>query len=305
MSFPGMYYVKNSEEESILSQGDIFRRFEVKDLPKKSEDVELGFILLTYSCDLEHPEDINYILVCPVLDFNILIKKFLEKNKTKSIIKIKDALTSKINKLFNNDSRFYFFLSPIPNISQYPAYADLQQIIKIHKKYSKEIIANRIISLKNPWREKLGWMTGNLFNRIATLDIRKDTKDNFIEGNEPIIAFFENKINEINNLFNQYINTENPDIKLIKEILIPMCLDNEKVTRKMIFEQLKPTYNDDSEINKILDKIETQLKSKHNKFFEEIFNFQKLHHKLDNFGIIDIFKEKIKELIRDTQNKKI
>lgn len=73
----------------------------------------------------------------------------------------------------------------------------------------------------------------------------------------------------------------------------------------MIFEQLKSTYNDDSEINKILDKIEILLKSKHNKFFEELFNFQKLHPKLDNFGINDIFKEKIKELIRNTQNNKI
>ena len=73
----------------------------------------------------------------------------------------------------------------------------------------------------------------------------------------------------------------------------------------MIFEQLKSTYNDDSEINKILDKIEILLKSKHNKFFEELFNFQKLHPKLDNFVINDIFKEKIKELIRNTQNNKI
>jgi len=288
MSFPEMF----KKPKLILNQGDIFLRFGGKEIPK-GEDKELAFIVLTYSCDLEHPKDLNYILISPIFSFNTLIGKFLEKNKNKSIEKLKDALKSRIIEFFNNDTRFHFFLSPIPDICNNPAYADLGQIITLHKKFTNEIIENRKMSLEKPWREKLGWMTGNLFNRIALEDIKNTVTEQFIEKNEVIKIFFENKINGIITSLEKYLDSESQNVQVIKKYFLPLCLKNQEITRDILKQHLSKFF-DANDIEKEMERISTELLNSDNDFLREIINFEKKYHKLENFKINEIFKQIIK-----------
>jgi len=296
MSYPDMF----EKPKSGLNQGDIFVRFEGKEIPK-GEDRELAFIILTYTCDLEHPEDLNYVLFSPIYDFNKLIEKYLDINKNKSIEKIKDFLIGRIKELFNNETRFYFFLSPIPNISKYPAYVDLGQIVKLHKQFTKDIITNKKVSLNYPWREKLGWMTGNLFNRVALEDIDKSISKIFIETNIIINNFFKNRTNDNIKLLKEYLDSEDNKNQIIKKYFLPLCLENTKITRDMLKKHLSGSFNKKN-IKKTMTHISTELSSKNNEFLREIISFKKKYHKLENFKIHDEFKNVIKDILDSNEH---
>lgn len=298
MSYPDMYYIKKENES--LSQGDIFLKFESKIFPQ-SEQGELGFITLTYTCDLEHPEDLNYILFCPIFDFDILIEKYIEKLSNKTLIKIQEALENIINNLFNNDKRYYFFLSPIPEVSRNPAYAHLEQITKIPNENIGKLIENRKASLKEPWREKLGWMTGNLFNRIAIADINKTVSTQFIQSSGTLKSFIEVRSNQIKNSLTEYFDKSDEITQIFEDILLPIFLKNEKTTRDIIEEKLRETY-DETKIRRIFEAISNELNSTDNEFLRDMITFEKKHHKLENFRINIFFKSLIQEVL--SSNKK-
>ena len=290
-----MYYTKKGRETAILSQGDIFLRFENKAIPK-SEVKELGFMILTYTCDLEHPNDLNYILFCPIFDFDILIEKYIKINQNKSIANINEALGDIVSKLFSNDIRHYFFLSPIPEIKENPAYAHLEQITKIPKQFMRDLINNRIISLKRPWKEKLGWMTGNLFNRIALEDMDKTIPKQYIQTSESIKDFIEIRCNQIKSSLIKFFERNDEITQLFKEKIFPIFLENDKTTRDMLKTKLNNTL-DMAEIKSIFEKITSELKRRDNDFLRDLITFEKKHHKLENFRINDLFKSIINEVI--------
>lgn len=290
-----MYYTKKGRETAILSQGDIFLRFENKAIPK-SEVKELGFMILTYTCDLEHPNDLNYILFCPIFDFDILIEKYIKINQNKSIANINEALGDIVSKLFSNDIRHYFFLSPIPEIKENPAYAHLEQITKIPKQFMRDLINNRIISLKRPWKEKLGWMTGNLFNRIALEDMDKTIPKRYIQTSESIKDFIEIRCNQIKSSLIKFFERNDEITQLFKEKIFPIFLENDKTTRDMLKTKLNNTL-DMAEIESIFEKITSELKRRDNDFLRDLITFEKKHHKLENFRINDLFKSIINEVI--------
>lgn len=292
-----MYFSENEKES--LFQGDIFLRFEDKVIPK-SEEKELAFIILTYTCDLEHPDDLSYVLYCPIYDFDILIEKFIDKLENRTLIKINSAIKDVVKDLFNNDIRYYFFLSPIPNVSKNPAYVHLEQITKIPKKYIEEIIMNKKASLNKPWREKLGWMTGNLFNRVALVDINKTTSDNYVQNNKIFNSFIETRCNQIKNSLIQYFNRTDEIVNIFKEKLLPIFLINKKTTRSMIKTELIKTF-EESKIEKIFEKISQELNSKDNEFLKDMIVFEKKHHKLENFRINDLFKSITNEVLNSNK----
>ena len=298
MSYPDMYFIKKKEEP--LSQGDIFSRFDDKIIPK-SEEEELGFIILTYTYDLEHPDDLSYILFCPVLDFDILIKKYLEINKNKKLTNINEMLMSKVNNIFSNDNRYHFFLSPIPKVCKNPAFAHLEQITKISKKYMDNLLKNRKISLKKPWREKLGWMVGNLFNRIALKDIEKNLPSQYIQSSDSFKIFIEIRCNQIKNSLIVYLEKDNEISNILKDKILPIFLEHDKTTRDMIKTKLTQTHSD-VEIEKILETLTSEINERDNDFLRDIIIFEKKHHKLDNFSINVIFKSIINEVFDSLSN---
>ena len=298
MSYPDMYKKKKKTES--LSQGDIFSRFDNKAIPK-SEEKELGFIILTYSCDLEHPKDMNYVLFCPIFDFDILIEKYLELNKNKTITNINENLIRHVNNLFSNDTRYFFFMSPIPNLRKNPAYAHLEQITKIHKGFINDLIQNRTIGLRKPWREKLGWMVGNLFNRIALEDTDSNLPNQYIQASDSFKSFIGMRCNQIKNSLIEYFSRDSDKTNLLKDVILPIILNNEKTTRDMIKTKLTPTYND-NEIKNILEMITSEINGRDNDFLRDLITFKKKHHKLENFGINTLFKSIIKEVLNSMSN---
>lgn len=180
------------DEPQHLQQGDIFRRFERKELPRCHPE-EAGFITLTYTCDLANPKDLHFICFCPIFELDILINRLLEIYKDKSPENIKMSIKNKIHEISNNIYRFHFFLSPNSEFKGQPAYADLGQIYNIPVDYMQLVLKKRKLSLSNPWIEKLGFMIGHLFNRVATENIDQSLTEHYINNNKILEEFLQQK----------------------------------------------------------------------------------------------------------------
>ncbi len=190
MSFPDIFETdKNNIPTDHLCQGDIFTRFEDRRLPPV-DPIEVGFMVLNYTCDLINLKDITYICICPIFKIDVLIESYLKAHPKKSEDNLKSLLIDNINILFNNKKKFFYFLPSIAEFEDSPAFADLSQISKLPIEIINDILDHRIGVLKNPWREKLGWMSGNIFNRVAIPDINKNVGKEFVEAYEFIQKFF-------------------------------------------------------------------------------------------------------------------
>jgi len=154
--------------------------------------------------------------------------------------------------------------------------------------------------LEKPWREKLGWMTGNLFNRIALEDIKNTVTEQFIEKNEVIKIFFENKINGIITSLEKYLDSESQNVQVIKKYFLPLCLKNQEITRDILKQHLSKFF-DANDIEKEMERISTELLNSDNDFLREIINFEKKYHKLENFKINEIFKHIIKNHLNSNE----
>ena len=73
-----------------------------------------------------------------------------------------------------------FFLKK-DSIFKEECYANLEQIYSKPIKYEEEIKKCRVASLTNPWIEKLGFMLGFCFNRVATEEIQTSERDLLFE----------------------------------------------------------------------------------------------------------------------------
>ncbi|MHA2243885.1 MAG: hypothetical protein ACXADY_02860 [Candidatus Hodarchaeales archaeon] len=186
MNYPDMYV--EDDESNTLCQGDIFLNFDEEVLPDNDNWQYAPYIVLTYSCDLARPKEILYLAVSPVMKFEELLTKTLEKYKTKTRDpkknkEQKSKVLGEILNLANSRQKFFFFLSPIVELKNVLLYSDLSRVFSISNDYIEIIIQKRIKSLDSPWREKLGYKIGNLYNRVAINDedeVKKDTIKNYI-----------------------------------------------------------------------------------------------------------------------------
>lgn len=173
-----MYETEDLPEH--LSQGDVFSRFEGAVLPRTDPEAA-GFLVLTYTCDLVRPDDISYVCICPVFKLDTVRKALLSKHKAKSKKNREAAIANHLHDLAQNKKRYFFFLSPPPNLGGNPLYADLGQVFSVSKRYISHMISQRCCSLRSPWREKLGFMLGYLYNRVATEDIQRDAIADYLD----------------------------------------------------------------------------------------------------------------------------
>jgi hypothetical protein len=183
-----------------LNQGDIFSKLD-DEFPFSDPEM-IACMVLNNTCDLMHKLDkLSVISICPIYKIDIIIDAYLKDNENKVPQNINNGLSNLLERLMNNKNEFAFFLSPILNKKNEeiipPSYADLSQIIRLDKELMEKILESRIAVLKSPFREKLGWMLGNIFNRIAHEDVEKDEINLFIEKHEVITEFLKQRENKI------------------------------------------------------------------------------------------------------------
>jgi len=184
-------------DTSHLYQGDIFTRFDTR-FDKKVLPIvdppEMAFMVLNYTCDLINKKDLSYIFICPIFKLEVIIEETLEALKLKYPNKSKNNIVKELSKfitrILNYEQKFLFFLTNNSEFGGSHAFADLLRIITIPVKYINNILENRIKSLKSPWREKLGWKIGYIFNRVGLPDTTTNNVEDYIKSHSVIRSYF-------------------------------------------------------------------------------------------------------------------
>ncbi|HAU1874563.1 TPA: hypothetical protein ACF5XO_000685 [Legionella pneumophila] len=182
-------YVYNESDDS-LQQGDIIRLsgylrqiFKKYYSGLKIKPYEIRYLMvINQSCDLvnnnERKPKSEHINLCVVSKFS----RYLDRIKTKYIKKkiknhiiieevIYQEIKQKIARLINNsESKEHFFLPRIDPFKENMV-AVLSFSYPFRCKHYDLIKKNRVLSLKPEFQAKVGYLIGNLYNRIATPDL--------------------------------------------------------------------------------------------------------------------------------------
>ena len=194
-------------DKSSLKQGDILAKSEELRAHLKKyhayyadSDDYSHFQVLTQTCDLERRSPSSkckspYITIAAVRPLETVILRHIEKSvaidgmhccSTSS----KAKLTDEVKRIINNNAKDYFFLkgSPSPNeglTDDSCTFLHLSIAIRAHEQYDMCLKA-KVLELNEAFRAKLGWMVGNLYSRVGTVD--------YVPGALPDNAQFEKYI---------------------------------------------------------------------------------------------------------------
>lgn len=199
-----MYKTENLEE--YLCQGDIILNFTLDSLQNfEPIDYYKGILILSFTCDLKNNK-LEFINYCPIYSLHHRIIEFYEFIKNNAQMKkeikkrasknahsyIKGKVINLLSEICNYKKQNIFFLKG-ESIFIEQSYANLEQIYSLSSENVDQLKIYRVASLKNPWVEKLGFMLGFCFNRVATDEISKSERD----------ALFENKYKT---LFTEFVD---------------------------------------------------------------------------------------------------
>lgn len=191
--FPDMFEKVDEEDKEYLFQGDVISECGLLQEDPISESGlisstpsarHLGYLIASNSCDLRRLEDKRVISLVPIYPFGYTLKNMIE-SATKRVIAQKNrhqkegmdydpesTLCSEVAGLIFSEAnyarKYTFFISPLEKFDNLPSIAFIEVVRSINKVSQKRLLEHRIVSLRNPWREQLGCMMGNLYNRIAT-----------------------------------------------------------------------------------------------------------------------------------------
>jgi len=181
-SFCDIYQKPESDFLNRPCQGDIFKRDAIN-LDIKDISSIFGWIIINSTCDLVRPR-LDYFFFAPIRPLRYFIEKSsYSKNKKKEYL----------SKILNYEMLRTFFLPSSSKInSDEPLFCQLGYIFSIpigddYDETCKSLLKYRIISLKPPWREKLGQIVGNNFSRIGVPEPRLNYKNWIKEFIEKII----------------------------------------------------------------------------------------------------------------------
>lgn len=182
-------YCDKADFES-LKQGDVLERTPELDATLKeyhsyfSNSQYTHFLVLTQTCDLDRRGGAScksrYITLAAVRSLSDVINRFLMGITTKidfdgdlycSASK-KGDLSGFLKKLFNNNDTSHFYLESQPSaglIEDSCAVLQLSIPIKSDEHYEKCLAAKRL-ELEEGFKAKLGWLVGNLYSRVGTVD---------------------------------------------------------------------------------------------------------------------------------------
>lgn len=140
------------------------------------------FVVLTQSCDLAARDGgkfrASYITICAAKPLSAYLdKKFADVFAETSPIKIGRSPMLRgaegiLKKLISNTSDEVFFLDAFaaPSINE-PLCAFLQLSIALRAEHYDALVAAKQAEMTDIFAAKIGWMTGNLYSRVATPDL--------------------------------------------------------------------------------------------------------------------------------------
>ena len=165
------------EKKNHIFQGDIIKYKNY--INTKQEN--LGFVILSNSCDLANLKNKTVISIAPIFPFNFVFNDMLSeafkrtKNRVKELTSSEEVIehfTTFVSQYIYDESnykkKYTFLISPLSEFENEPTIAHIEHVTSIKKTELQIILKNRIKSIKPPWREKLGFKTGYIYNRIAT-----------------------------------------------------------------------------------------------------------------------------------------
>lgn len=176
---------KTENLEPYLCQGDIIVGYSSEKL-LTFDQTPVGYIVLNYTCDLKQNEDLRSLLIAPIIKmdffFDGIIKAvengYIKQKKSKGqklprkkkiIIQFFTALFQRFEQFSKYEGHSFYLLFP-NSFFDYFSLVDITNIINLDTKELNELIKFRKCSLCEPWKEKLGFMVGSIFNRIAVDD---------------------------------------------------------------------------------------------------------------------------------------
>lgn len=179
--FPNIFKKVEEEDKEYLFQGDIISGCELISTPLTRH---LGYLVASNSCDLQRLDRKTVVSLVPIYPFEYTLKGIIE-TATKRVIAQKKrherektdydvelALCLEVAELIFSEAnyarKYTFFISPLEEFDNLPSIAFIEDVRSINTRFRKRLLEHRIVSLRNPWREKLGYMLGNLYNRIGT-----------------------------------------------------------------------------------------------------------------------------------------
>ncbi len=183
--FPNIYLKERLPEH--LCQGDIILGYESRKLPKYKPDV-LGIIVLSETCDLANPGNVRYVSLSPIYPFEVFVKNAVRLYVKKrgpdiELTKILESVSGKAYKMANYEDKRLFFLPPDEIFKESAGFSSIDQISHVSFSCVDDLFRLRKASLLSPWREKLGYKTGYLFNRVATDTPEKERVTEWIQTN--------------------------------------------------------------------------------------------------------------------------
>lgn len=174
----------DTQPSSIPRQGDIFilDNDTIKNyLPaflQIHDSMVSYFIITSNSCDIlkNFNKNQGYLSFSPILSLNLMLEKLAEdlkrKGKEKDIEKETNELMNDLYKY--NKKQFYYLPKDIERDIKEDCVAWIEIIITQEVNKLKDIILKNIkCTLKSPWKEKLGWRLGYLYNRVSLEDFEK------------------------------------------------------------------------------------------------------------------------------------
>lgn len=281
------------ENKPNLSQGDILERTPELDAVLKmyhpyyeKSDQNKYFIVLTQSCDLVKGRDYDpckskYISLSPVRPLSIVIEKKIELLKNKKLDfgmpvcsdKNKNIISNFLRKLLNNNETEYFYLHDDKSLSfSEPCCAFLRLSISIKSKENYETCLNaRILTLKDSFRDKLGWALGQIYSRVGTEDWDKSELTQLIKDNISDVAVWipEKNLKKLQKNIDAW-HKENPSQTLGKDIFDSM-LNSLETTKESILAIIGDKFTSSDKMNNLiksghleqrdLEKIINQIKA--------------------------------------------
>lgn len=198
-------------DSTSLKQGDVLKKTPelIKLLeeihPHYAEDDYLYFQVVTQTCDLVRRNGghckSRYITIAAVRSLDLIIRRVIEdftdkvafKEQLFCSTKHKGMLVEFFKKLFNNNDSNHFFLKAAPENELYHdccTQLHLSISIRAYEHYDVCLKAKRV-ELKENFRAKLGWMVGNLYSRVGTVDYVPTA----IPNNSAFNAFIDEQMN--------------------------------------------------------------------------------------------------------------
>ena len=142
------------------------------------------YIVITQSCDLVNRNNscnARYISIAPVRPLKIIVRREYEDKLNKiddgapfASYRVKSEVERFLERLFNNNEPSYYYLEaePAAGISE-PMCAVLTLPIALKAEHYGVFLESRIISIRDSFQAKLGWLIGQSYSRVGTQDFEQ------------------------------------------------------------------------------------------------------------------------------------